>query len=90
MSSLRGTDIQQILQLFENELGMLPKVNRTDKMRLRKKILNTLAPVLNSPGATSRAILQRVDSRLEDVLELFLDAELFRAKLISLLAEKLP
>jgi uncharacterized protein HemX len=89
MSQLKGQDIQQVVQLFENELGMLPRVNRTDKMKLRKKILNSLTPLLNEPDITAQAIIQRLESRLEDVLALFIDRNLFKAKLTSLLREKL-
>ena len=89
MKRLKGQEIQKVIQLFENELGMLPKVNRTDKMRLRKKILNTLMPLLNAPGVTPEIVAQRVENRLEDVLALFIDPNLFMSKLNSLLHEKL-
>jgi len=89
MKRLKGQEIQKVIQLFENELGMLPKVNRTDKMRLRKKIQNTLMPLLNAPGVTPEIVAQRVESRLEDVLALFIDPNLFMSKLNNLLHEKL-
>ena len=88
MSGLKNQDIHKIIQLFENELCMLPKVTRTDKMKLRKKILNTLMPLLNEPGVSPHSIALRIDSKLEDVLSLFLDTNLFRSKLTRLLNEK--
>jgi hypothetical protein len=89
MRRLKGHDIQQLVQLFENELSMLPKVNRTDKMKLRKKILNTIMPLVNEPNVTPHAIVQRIENRLEDVLALFLDTSFFKTKLTALLNEKL-
>lgn len=89
MNRLKGHDIQQLVQLFENELSMLPKINRTDKMKLRKKVLNTLMPLVNEPDAAPQAIVQRVENRLGDVLALFLDPGHFKVKLTSMLHEKL-
>jgi hypothetical protein len=87
MRQLRGHEIQQILQLFENELSMLPKVSRTDKMRLRKKIANTMMPTLNQPNIGAATIIGRIENRLEDVLALFVDPNLFKSKLSRLLCE---
>ena len=89
MSALKDQDAQKILQMFENELAMLPRVSRTDKMKLRKKITNTLMPLLHDPTVTDQRILRRIDARLGDVLSLFYDPNTFKSKLASLLAEKL-
>lgn len=87
MRQLRGNEIQQILQLFENELSMLPKVSRTDKMRLRKKITNTMMSTLNQPNVSADTIISRVENRLDDVLAMFVDTNLFKSKLSRILSE---
>ena len=90
MGQLRGTEIQQIIQLFENEMSMLPKVGRTDKMKLRRKISNALMPILNHPKVTADMVTGRVQNKLEDVLSMFIDKNMFMTRLSQLLREFLP
>jgi hypothetical protein len=88
MRALKDQDVQRIIQLFENELAMLPRVSRTDRMKLRKKITNTLMPLLQDSTVTEQRIMQRIDAKLSDVLALFFDPNLFRSKLAGLLADR--
>jgi hypothetical protein len=90
MGQLRGIEIQQIIQLFENEMSMLPKVGRTDKMKLRRKISNALVPTLNHPKVTVDMVTGRVQNKLDDVVALFIDRNQFMTRLNQLLREFLP
>ena len=89
MNRLKTQDLQQVIQLFENELCTLPKVSRVDKMKLRKKISNALMPLLNDPNANTDAIIRQVDKKLEGVTSLFFDAGNFKSKLAHLLNDRL-
>ena len=46
MAKLRSRDIQKVIQLFDNELLMIPRLSKVDRMKMRKKIIN----VINVPG----------------------------------------
>ena len=87
MGQLKGHEIQQVIQLFETELSMLPKVNRIEKMRLRKRINSTVIPVMNQPYVTAEFVVHHVENKLDDVLSIFVDSDRFTSKLNRLLKE---
>jgi hypothetical protein len=57
-------------------------------MKIRKRIVNTLKPVLLAKGQNAKVILNIVDDKLYNVLSLFFDEYGFRKKLANLLSEK--
>lgn len=87
MAQLKGHEVQQVIQLFETELSMLPKINRIEKMKLRKRINSTIIPVMNQPYVTVEFIIHHVENKLDDVLSIFVDSDRFKSKLNRLLKE---
>jgi len=88
MGTLTLRDAEEILQMFEKELNTIPGLARIEKMKLRKKIVNTLRPVLLEKGQNAKVILNIVDDKLYNVLSLFFDEYGFRKKLANLLSQK--
>jgi len=87
MAQLKGHEVQQVVQLFETELSMLPKINRIEKMKLRKRINSTIIPAMNQPYVTVEFIVHHVENKLDDVLSIFVDSDRFKSKLNRLLKE---
>jgi len=85
MAKLRSRDIQKVIQLFDNELLMIPRLSKVDKMKLRKKIINVLQPALNSTTMKPEVIILEVEHKLSDILRQFIDSYGFRSRLADLI-----
>ena len=81
MPKLRHRDIQDVIRLFDNELSMLGRVSKVEKMKLRRKINNVVQPVLSSPGISPEIIVGSIEEKLSDVIRLFMDPHGFKEKL---------
>ena len=89
MSNLKLEDIKEIIEFFEKELNTLGGISKVEKMKMRSRVLNVLKPALSSDNPRSRAIIELVEDKLNDILKQFRDGYSFKKKLADLLAKKL-
>ena len=82
MPKLRHRDIQEVIQLFENELTMMGRVGKVEKMKLRRKINNVVHPALSSAAISPEIFVSTVEEKLSDIVRLFMDPHGFKEKLI--------
>ena len=78
-------EIEAILKLFEKELSTLNRLSKIDKMKIRKRVANSILPALKMSNSEPDVFLNMVENKLKDVLDLFLDAWGFRERLHALL-----
>lgn len=81
MAKLRNRDIQKVIQLFDNELLMIPRVSKIEKMKMRKKIINVVQPALKSTTMKPEVFILEVENKLSAILLQFLDSYGFRNRL---------
>ena len=82
MPKLRHRDIQDVIHLFDNELSMLSRVSKVEKMKLRRKITNVVLPALSSPSIAPEIFVNSIEEKLSDVINLFMDQWGFKEKLL--------
>lgn len=87
MAKLRKKDIQQILKLFEDELNLLIRQDKLEKMRIRKEIKDAVMPMAMLDIREAKIFMDIVEEKLHDVLDQFLDGYEFRKKLHREVAE---
>ena len=77
-------EIEAILKLFERELSTLNRLSKIEKMKIRKRVANSILPALTMSNSEPDVFLNIVENRLKDVFDMFLDAWGFREKLHNL------
>jgi len=77
-------EIEAILKLFERELSTLNRLSKIEKMKIRKRVANSILPALTMSNSESDVFLNIVENKLKDVFDMFLDAWGFREKLHNL------
>lgn len=87
MAKLRTRDIQKVLQLFDNELLLIPRVSKIEKMKMRKKIVNVVQPGLKSPTLKPEVFVLEVESKLADIITQFLDSYGFHRRLTEVISK---
>ncbi len=87
-ATLRPSQTQEIIELFEQKLTTLRRISRAEKMKLRKRINNVLRPLLILDGQTPDSIVAAVESKLRDITSMFIDEQQFLSKLKRVLTEK--
>ena len=81
MAKLRNRDIQKIIQIFDNELMMLARIGKSEKMKMRKKIVNLVQPALKSSTTQPEVFILEVENKLSDIISLFIDTYGFHNRL---------
>ena len=81
MAHYRHKDVESILKLFELELSTLHNLSRIEKMKIRKRVANTILPALAASKSEPDMFLNMVENKLRDVFDLFFDGWGFREKL---------
>jgi hypothetical protein len=89
MSRLRQRDIQDIVRLFENELAVLSRVSKIEKMKIRKKVVNAVSSAVALNIKKPEMFMSALESKLYDVYDLFADGWGFREKLTKKISDKL-
>ncbi len=89
MASLNKKDIGEILKLFENELNLLIRIDKLEKMEIRKRIKDVIIPMLEMDIQKPNIFMEIVEEKLHNVFELFIDGYEFRKKLERKVIEKL-
>ena len=81
--------MQEIMKLFEDELSLLIRMDRIEKMDLRQRINNVVLPILEMNIPNSKFFMDIVEDRLNDVVKLFTDGYEFKKKLERKVRKKL-
>ena len=81
MARLKHKDKLDILGLFEQELSMLGRMDKVEKMKLRKRIFNIVVPALAAPSLSPEVFMGTVENKLYGVVNQFLDPSEFHLKL---------
>lgn len=77
-------EIEAILKLFERELSTLNRLSKIEKMKIRKRVANSILPALNMSQSEPDVFLNIVENKLKDVFDMFFDSWGFREKLHTL------
>jgi hypothetical protein len=89
MAKLSKEDMQEIMKLFDHELNLLIRMDRLEKMDLRKRINNIVLPILEMDIPHPTIFMDIVEDRLHDVFDRFMDGYEFKKKLERKVTEKL-
>ena len=77
-------EIESILKLFERELSTLTRLSKIEKMKIRKRVANSILPALNMSKSEPDVFLNIIENKLNDVFNMFFDSWGFRERLHSL------
>jgi hypothetical protein len=66
---IKDQDIMELLNWFENALGRISKVDRKEKMRMRRKIRDELYLLLTWEKPSPDAIMNRWEERMDKVFK---------------------
>jgi len=81
MIQYQHKEIEAILKLFELELSTLNRLSKVEKMKIRKRVSNSILPALLASKSEPDAFLNMVEHKLSDVFNMFFDSWGFRKKL---------
>ena len=81
MAKLRNRDIQKVIQLFDNELLMISRVTKIEKMKMRKRIVNVVQPALKLSTMKPEIFILEVEKKLPAILRQFIDSYGFKNRL---------
>jgi hypothetical protein len=81
MKRYRQNEIEDILKLFEKELATLNRLTRIEKMKIRKRVANSVIPALSASKSEPDAFLNIIETKLRDVFNMFIDGWGFRQNL---------
>jgi hypothetical protein len=81
MTRVGYKDKQEILALFETEMGLLGRLTKLEKMKMRRRITNVVQPALSTSFVSPELFMGTVEEQLSDVLSQFRDRWEFRNKL---------
>ena len=87
MARLRQDDVKEILQILENGIHLIPKLDKMDRIRMRSKIRKQYGwlSMLSDPNVDT--IYRKLEERLSDVFSLYLFG--FDDRVKKILARKL-
>jgi hypothetical protein len=81
MARLKNRDIQKVIQVFDNELLLISRISKVDKMKMRKKIVNLVQPALKSTTMKPDVFVAEVENKLSDIISQFIDSYGFHNRL---------
>lgn len=81
MAKLRTKDIQKVIQIFDNEMLMIQRVSKIEKMKMRKKVVNVVQPALTSATTTPATFMHEAETKLSDIITRFIDSYGFQNRL---------
>lgn len=81
MKRYQHSEIEAILKLFEKELATLNRLSRIEKMKIRKRVANSIIPALSASNSEPDAFINIIETKLRDVFNMFLDGWRFRENL---------
>lgn len=68
---IKDQDIMELLKWFEDTLSRTSRVDRKDKMKMRRKVRDELFLLLTWEKPTADAIMNRWEERLHKVFKVF-------------------
>ena len=71
MPSLGTRDVKEILDMLEDEINFIPKLDKIEKMKMRSKIRKQVNWLLAWSNPTAEMIYRRLEERLSDVFSLY-------------------
>jgi len=71
MPRLDARDVKEILDMLEDEISFIPKLDKIEKMKMRSKIRKQANWLLAWSNPTAEMIYQRLEERLSDVFSLY-------------------
>ena len=80
--------IQEILELFENQLSLLIRMDKLEKMEIRKRIRDIVLSTMRMDIRHPKIFMNIMEDKLHDVFDLFLDGLGFKKKLARKLDQK--
>ena len=87
MIQYQHKEIEAILKLFELELSTLNRLSKVEKMKIRKRIANSILPALSASNSKADAFLNIIELKLRDVFDMFFDGWGFRENLRQLVGK---
>ncbi|CAB1060386.1 hypothetical protein D1BOALGB6SA_5152 [Olavius sp. associated proteobacterium Delta 1] len=70
MLRFQHKEIEAILKLFEMELSTLNRLSKIEKMKIRKRVANSILPALSGSNSEPDAFLNIVENKLKDVFDI--------------------
>ena len=86
MSRFGKRDVKDILELLENELDAVPRIERVEKMKMRSKIRQQENWLSSYDDPKPAKVVLRLEGRLGEIFRLYSSS--FKEKLSALLQEK--
>ena len=80
---------QEILELFENQLSLLIRMDKLEKMKIRKRIRDVVLLTLGMDIRHPKIFMNIMEDKLQDVFDLFHDGLEFKKKLARKIDQKL-
>jgi hypothetical protein len=71
MSRLSKQDVSEIIDLLENELDSIRKLDRIEKMKMRSKIRKQTNWLISFGNPASEKIFKKLEDKLPDVFSLY-------------------
>lgn len=81
MRRYRQSEVESILKLFEKELATLSHLSKVEKMKIRRRVANSIIAALSESNSKPDAFLKIVELKLRDVFNMFFDGWGFRETL---------
>ena len=81
MKRYRQNELQSILKLFEKELATLTHLSKIEKMKIRRRVTNSIVAALSESNSKPDAFINIAEMKLRDVFNMFIDGWGFREKL---------
>jgi hypothetical protein len=71
MERLSKEDVRAIIEMIENELSSVPRLDKIQKMKMRVKIRQQQNWLLAYTNPTSDQIFRKLEGRLSDILSFY-------------------
>ena len=71
MARFDTRDVKEILDMLEDEINFIPKLDKIEKMKMRSKIRKQANWLLAWSNPTAEMIFQKLEERLSDVFSLY-------------------
>ena len=71
MARFDTRDVKEILDMLEDEISLIPKVDKIEKMKMRSKIRKQANWLSAWSNPTAEMIYNRLEERLSDVFSLY-------------------
>jgi hypothetical protein len=81
--------IQEIIELFENQLSLLIRMDKLEKMEIRTRIRDVVLPAMRMDIRHPKILMNIMEDKLQDVFSLFQDGLEFKKKLAKKIDQKL-